>query len=121
MLLIHPDSAASEIKRAKTWWQPKKKHREIRLRINFGKRFWDAGIAAGDFLCVIPVAKMDFHTVLARQLEEVGITPNLDGVPDAIGFVVSAKQHRDFHQRLKDALGENKKSGYLQVPEQSDA
>ena len=121
MLLVRPDSASSAIRPARTFHQGKETRSEIRLRTQFGTSFWDAGVAGGDFLCVLPVAEMDFHTVLAQQLEEADITPNLDDVPDAIGFVVSAEHHPDMHQRLTDALGANQISGYLQVPEQSDA
>jgi hypothetical protein len=126
-LLVRPDCGSSAIAPGRTFHTGKTSDsgtvtpNEIRLRTPFTRAYWDAGVAAGDFLCVVPVAEMDFHTLLAQRLEEAGITPNLDDVPDVIGFVVTAEHHPEIHQRFADALSPGQVSGYLRIPEPSDA
>ena len=88
--------------------------KEIRLRTRFTDAFWEE-VAVGDFLCVIPLSEMQIRTQLVQELENAGITPNLEDHPDALCFVISAANLPEEHQRFTASLTGNQVSGYMDL------
>lgn len=114
LLLMTPNAAGLNMVPARLFHTGSVREGEIRLRTRFTDRFWEE-VAVGDFLCVIPLSEMQIRTQLVQELENVGITPNLEDYPDALCFVISAANLPEEHQRFTASLTGNQVSGYMDL------
>ena len=58
---------------------------------------------------------MDNRTQSVQELENAGITPNLEDHPDALCFVISAANLPEEHQRFTTSLTGNQMSGHMDL------
>jgi len=114
LLLLTPNAARLNMFPARLFRPAGGAEGEVRLRTRFTDAFWEE-VAVGDFLCVIPLSEVQISTQLVQELENAGITPNLEDHPDALCFVISAANLPEEHQRFTASLTGNQVSGYMEL------